>query len=259
MGLVLGSGGARGMAHVGVIKSLVKNKVPIDLIVGSSVGAFFGGLYAVGRNLNKLEEVAGGLTNGEIMKILADPTWGGGLVKGGKTLEYLKKIFAEVEIQNLTLPFCAVATDIITAKPVLFRKGNLAEAIRASISIPLMYEPVRYKNAVLVDGGVSCPVPVETAKDMGADLVIAVNLDGVYFSGNNQKNSHIGSTIDVLRDSYFALRYNLAMKEIAGAAVVIEPTMKFVEDFDFVGGRDAIKVGEKATEAEMTKIKKLLY
>jgi len=151
-----------------------------------------------------------------------------------------------------------VATDMVTAEPVIFNKGDAASAIRASISVPLVYAPVLLDKQLLVDGGVSYPVPVEVVQKMGAEIIIAVNLDGVYFSERNHKKDHSISTIDVLKDSYFALRYNLAKKEVRGADVVIEPEMKYVRDFDFIKGMEAIVEGEKATEKVMTRIKKLL-
>ena len=257
--LVLGSGGARGLAHVGVIKTLLKNNIPIDMIVGSSSGALVGGLFASWGNIERLEKMVRGVTYKDLASVLVDPTWGGGLIKGEKTLDYLKKLFIDNEkIENLSIPFAAVATDVNTAESVVFSKGDIAEAVRASISVPLVYSPVLTGGRLLVDGGVSCPVPVEVARNMGADVIIAVNLDGVYFSGDNNKVSLSSSTIVILKDSYFALRYNLAKKEVREADVVIEPSMKYIADFDFVGGVKAIDEGQRATEKKLGEIKKLL-
>ncbi len=256
--LVLGSGGARGLAHIGVIKALIKHNVPIDLIVGSSSGALIGGLFASWGNIDVLEKMVRGVTYKDLAEVLVDPTFGGGLIKGGKTLEYLKKVFNGDKIENLKIPFAAVATDVNTAETVVFSRGDVSEAVRASVSVPLVYSPVLVGQRLLVDGGVSSPVPVEVAKKMGADVIIAVNLDGVYFSGNNNKSGVSSSTIEILKDSYFALRFNLANKEVSGADVVIEPEMKYVTDFDFVRGVEAIDAGEKATEKAMKKIKSLL-
>ncbi|MFZ3068860.1 MAG: patatin-like phospholipase family protein [Microgenomates group bacterium] len=258
VGLVLGSGGARGLAHIGVIKTLLKNKVPIDFIVGSSSGALVGGLFASWGRVDDLEEMVRGVTYKDLAKVLVDPTWGGGLIKGEKTLEFLKKLFNGEKIEDLKIPFAAVATDMGTAETVIFSKGGLAEAIRASVSVPLVYSPVLTEGRLLVDGGVSSPVPVEVAKNMGAEIIIAVNLDGVYFSGKNYRRGFSSSTIDILKNSYFALRYNLAKKEVRGADVVIEPVMEYIEDFDFIRGKEAIEIGEKATEKVMGRIKKLL-
>lgn len=258
VGLVLGSGGARGLAHVGVIKTLLKYDIPIDLIVGSSSGALVGGLYASWKDINKLEGFVREVTIKDVADVLVDPTWGGGLIKGGKTLEFLERLFDGGKIEDLKIPFAAVATDVNSAEEVVFESGDVASAVRASISVPLVYSPVLYEGRLLVDGGVSCPVPVEVAKKMGADIIIAVNLDSVYFSGGNHKGKLNGSTIDVLKDSYFALRYNLAKKEVGGADIVIEPQMNYVEDFDFIKGKEAIGAGEKAAEEMIKRIKKLL-
>ncbi|HSV94435.1 MAG TPA: patatin-like phospholipase family protein, partial [Spirochaetia bacterium] len=214
VGLVLGSGGARGLAHIGVIKALVNNNIPIDLIVGSSSGALIGGLFASWGEIGDLEKMARGITYKDIAEVLIDPTWNGGLIKGNKTIEYLRNIFDDKKIEDLKIPFAAVATDVNTAETVVFDRGDMVTAVRASVSVPLVYSPVQVKGRLLVDGGVSCPVPVEIAKKMGAEVIIAVNLDGVYFSGNNHKVRLLSSTIDVLKDSYFALRYNLAKKEM---------------------------------------------
>lgn len=256
--LVLGSGGARGMAHIGVIKALIKNKIRVDLIVGSSVGALIGGMFALNGESDRLEELVKELTYKDLIDVLVDPTWKDGLVKGNKTLEYLKQIYDNKNFEDLTIPFAAVATDLHSAETIVFSKGNLAEAVRASISVPLIYSPVIFDKSVLVDGGVSSPVPVEIAKEMGAEIIIAVNLDGVYFSKTNRIKGKNKSTIDILKDSYFALRYNLAKKEVKEADIIIEPEMPFVADFDFVKGIEAIKIGESATDVLMPKIKALV-
>jgi NTE family protein len=260
VGLVLGSGGARGLAHIGVIKAMVNNKIPIDLIVGSSAGALMGGLYASWKAVDELEKLATELTIKDLAEVLVDLGWGGGLIKGGKTLEFLKKKFNGEKIENLKIPFAAVATDIHTGEEVVFREGDVAEAVRASISVPLFYTPVVYNGRTLVDGGVSCPVPVEVAIQMGADIVIAVNLDSVYFSRENRGDGEKinKSTVDILKDSYFALRYNLAKKEVREANVVIEPEMEYIHDFDFTKGEKIITAGERAVEKELSRIKRLL-
>jgi NTE family protein len=258
VGLVLGSGGARGVAHVGVIKTLLKHNVPIDLIVGSSSGAMVGGMLAMGKEIGDIEELVNKVSFRDVIKILADPVSGGGLVRGNRTLDYLKNIFGERQFEEMKTPFAAVATDVNSAEAVVLSRGSVAEAVRASMSVPLIYAPVKYNKYLLVDGGVSCPVPVEIAKEMGAEIVIAVNLDGVYFSGDNSKNSVAGSTLSILKNSYLALRYNLAKKEVREAEVVIEPIMKYVSSFNFSGTKEMIAAGEEAVEREIGRIKKLL-
>lgn len=256
--LVLGSGGARGLAHIGVIKSLVKNGVPIDMIVGSSSGALIGALYALWKDIDRVEEITKGVTLKDLAGVLMDPSFGGGLVKGDRTMNFFKKYFEDKKIEEMKIEFEAVATDVNTAERVVFDRGSIIEAIRASISIPLVYSPIENNKRVLVDGGVSCPVPVEVAKERGAEVVIAVNLDGIYFLDNAKKNSPSSSVIEVLKNSYFALRYNLAKKEVKEADVLIEPVMKFIGDFDFIKGKEAIEAGELATDKLVHRIKKLV-
>jgi NTE family protein len=251
VGLALGSGGAKGVAHVGVIKSLLKNGIPIDFIAGSSAGAFVGALFASRGDVSELEKMIREISYKDLGNIFGDPVLNGGLIKGERTLTYLRQLFDGEKIEDLRIPFSAVMTDIKTAETV-------AEAVRASISVPLVYSPVMLQGSLMVDGGVSSPVPVEVAREMGADVVIAVNLDGVYFSERKDKDDFSGSTIGVLKNSYFALRYNLSKKEVAGAEIVIEPQLKNIGEFNFVGSTDGIIVGEEATDREIQRIKKLL-
>ena len=258
VGLALGSGGARGLAHVGVIKTLLKNEVPIDMIAGSSSGALIGGFFAATGRTEKIEEIVDGVTYKDLVGVLVDPSWGAGLIKGEKTEKFLRNYLGEKKIEELKTPFAAVATEVKTAEKVVFKKGDLVTAIRASISIPLVYEPFVKEGKILVDGGVSYPVPVEVVKEMGAEVVIAVNLDGVYFWQKDKGFKKYPSSIEVLKDSYFALRYNLAKKEIATAEAVIEPKMEYVSDFDFVQGKKAIEAGEAAAAEQMAKIKSLI-
>lgn len=258
VGLALGSGGARGLAHVGVIKILQKNGVPIDMIAGSSSGALIGGFYALSGKTDELERIIEGVTYKDLMKVLVDPSLGAGLIKGRRTEDFLREHLGETSIEDMNIPFASVATDVKTAQKVVFDKGDLVTAIRASISIPLMYEPFVNKGTVLVDGGVSYPVPVEVVKEMGADIVIAVNLDGVYFWNKDSSFKKYPSSIEILKDSYFALRYNLAKKEVLTADVVIEPEMEYVSDFDFVKGKKIVEAGEQATIKQLRKIKDLV-
>jgi len=256
VGLVLGSGGARGLAHIGVIKGLLKHGVKIDIIAGSSAGALIGGLFAAKGNIEDIEKMANSLNYKDLLGIFSDPVWGMGLIKGQKALEYLRKYIGDVKIEDLAMPFAAVATDINTAETVVLSKGELANAIRASGSIPLVFEPYKAGERLLVDGGVSSPVPVDIARNMGADVIIAVNLDSVYFLQDNRKE--IGSSkTEVFKNSYFLLRYHLAKKEVRDADIVIEPQIPYVNDLAFVHGENLIQGGLMAVEKEIEKIRRL--
>lgn len=175
--LVLGSGGARGLAHIGVIHWLEENDFTICSIVGCSIGALVGGIYAAGK-LNEFEQWVRAITKIDIVT-LADLSWGkGGLVKGDKIINTLIDIVGDQLIEDLPIPFTAVATDVKSHREVWIKSGKLFDAIRASISIPLFFTPFHYKGIDLIDGGVLNPVPIAPTFSDVTDLTIAVNLGG---------------------------------------------------------------------------------
>jgi NTE family protein len=176
--LVLGSGGARGLAHIGVIKWLVDNDYQIKSISGSSIGALIGGIYASG-NLDKYEEWVCGINKIDIISLL-DIAWkSNGLVRGDKIINTLVELLGDQLIEDLPLSFTAVASDIKHEKEVWINSGSLFEAIRASISMPLFFTPVRRNGALLIDGGVLNPMPIAPTFGDQTDLIIAVSLGGV--------------------------------------------------------------------------------
>ncbi|MCK5847335.1 MAG: patatin-like phospholipase family protein [Bacteroidales bacterium] len=175
--LVLGSGGARGLAHIGVIKWLEDNDFEIKSISGCSIGALIGGVYAAGK-LDQLEAWLVSLTKTDIASLL-DFSWGnGGIFKGDKIINTLVRFLEDIKIENLSIPFTAVATDINTEKEVWINTGSLFDAIRASVSLPLFFTPVKNGESVLIDGGVLNPVPIAPTFNDDTDLTIAVNLGG---------------------------------------------------------------------------------
>jgi len=175
--LVLGSGGARGLAHIGVIHWLEGNGYVIRSISGSSIGALIGGIYAAGR-LDEYEQWVRAITKLHIIKLL-DLSWGtSGLVKGDKIINTLVGLVGKQLIEDLPIHFTAVATDLKGQKEVWIKSGGLFDAIRASMSIPLFFTPFRHNGVDLIDGGVLDPVPVAPTIGDGTDLTIAVNLGG---------------------------------------------------------------------------------
>ncbi len=174
--LVLGSGGARGLAHIGVIHWLEEHGYHIQSISGCSMGALIGGIYAAGK-LNQYEEWVRSVTRRDIMALL-DLTWDrGGLVRGDKLIDTLIDLVGDVHIEDLPIHFTAVATDLHSQKEVWINSGRLFDAIRASIAIPLLFTPFKYRGHVLVDGGVLNPVPIAPAFHDNADMTLAVNLN----------------------------------------------------------------------------------
>jgi NTE family protein len=175
--LVLGSGGARGMAHIGVIRLLEENHFKIRSIAGCSIGALIGGIYAAGY-LNEFEQWVRAITKIDMVTLL-DISWEkNGLVKGDKFINTLIDLVGEQLIEELPIPYTAVATDVKGQREIWIKSGSLFDAIRASISIPLLFTPFKYNGVELIDGGVLNPVPIAPTFGDETDLVIAVNLSG---------------------------------------------------------------------------------
>ncbi|MCK4427933.1 MAG: patatin-like phospholipase family protein, partial [candidate division Zixibacteria bacterium] len=176
VGLALGSGAARGLAHIGVLKVLEENKIPIDFIAGTSMGALIGATYAAGLDVEQIEEIACN-TDWKLTARLFLPTLPrSGFVEGKRIKDFLKALMGDPNIDTLKVPFAVVATDLLTGEEIVIHKGSLVEAVRASISIPVIFTPVRHQNRFLVDGGLVNPVPTSVAAKMGVDVIIAVNV-----------------------------------------------------------------------------------
>ena len=174
IGLALGSGSARGWAHIGVIRALEKAVVRPDIVCGTSIGALVGAAYAAGE-LDRLEQFAVGLGIKDVIGLM-DVSLAGGVLKGDRLMEFFRRGFQDRDIDALRVPFAAVATSLRTGAEVWLRRGSTLDAVRASIAMPGLFAPVRGNGSLLVDGGLVNPVPVSLARAMGADLVIAVDL-----------------------------------------------------------------------------------
>lgn len=178
IGLALGSGSARGWAHIGVIRELLRLEIVPDLICGSSVGALVGAVYVSGH-LDMLESWAQGLTNREIIRYLdLGLLRGGGVVEGKRLMDFFRNKIGDIDIEDLPRPFASVATDFATGQEIWIRDGSLWEAVRVSIALPGIFTPATREKQLLVDGGLVNPVPVSLSRAMGAEFVIAVNLNG---------------------------------------------------------------------------------
>ena len=175
VGLALGSGSARGWAHIGVIRALEEAGVRPELVCGTSIGALVGAAYAAGE-LERLESWVLGLQIKDVAG-LADVSLSAGLLKGDRLMQFFRSNFADLPIEQLGVPFAAVATSLQTGAEVWLRSGSTLDAVRASIALPGIFTPVRWEGSLLVDGGLANPVPVSLARAMGADIVIAVDLN----------------------------------------------------------------------------------
>jgi len=174
IGLALGSGSARGVSHIGVIRGLQEAKINIDVICGSSIGSLVGGAFAAGK-LDIVEEIVRGLSWSEFLRFMELPLPRSGLIDGDKIAQYMRDKLSDVNIEDLPIPFGAVATDLTSGQEVWLQKGSLINAIRASISMPGMFTPLKRDGMLLADGGLVNPVPVSLCRALGAQIVIGVN------------------------------------------------------------------------------------
>ncbi len=260
IGLALGSGGAKGLAHIGVLKALEKEGIKIDYIAGTSIGSLIGAYYAANPQIEKLEEFVFSLNRRSGFKLF-DPVLKGGIIKGDKIGLLIDEILKDATFDNLRIPFAAVATDMKSAEEVIIKEGDLAKAVRASISVPPVFPTVTYNKRSLGDGGLSDPVPVEVVRSMGADIVIAINVESAYFY-EPVKKVPILARIPMF--SVNILRHNLTFHSLKNADIVISPSspntglVGWKYFFDNKKAESIIKAGEKAAEKALPEIEELL-
>ncbi len=257
--LALGAGGSKGLSHIGVIKTLEKHGIVPDIIVGSSIGALIGGLYATGKTITEIEEIAVNTNWQQLIPLFFDPDLKRGILKGNKLRAYIQRLIGEGSFASTRIQFGAVATDMTDAKAVCLTSGDFAAALRASISVPIILHPEIIDNKIYVDGGLSVPVPAEFARDMGADIVIGVNLfedyQGLIIDTKYSMNAVSLKSTDVL------IHY-LARENVKHADVVISPHVGaatlFNKFFTRAGTQEIIAEGENAMEAQIPFLKMLI-
>jgi len=219
IGLALGSGSARGLAHLGVIRAIEDAGIEVDFIAGTSMGALIGAIHAAGK-LDELEATFLAFDWRKTVSFFDIVLPKSGLLDGAKISELVRTHIHTDTIEALPIPFAAVATDIVSGEEVVIRSGDVIEAVRASISVPGIFTPVRSNGHVLVDGGLTNPVPVSTARAMGADIVIAVDLNHEIIAGKNMKplltTGNAGSAEDSSSGMFsrWVDNYRLSMKDI---------------------------------------------
>lgn len=281
VGLALGSGSARGWAHIGVIRVLERAGIRPDVVGGSSIGALVGAAYAAGE-LDRFEQWVCGLGIRDVVAFM-DVSLIGGLFKGERLMEFFRRNFVDRPIDRLTIPFAAVATDLQTGAEVWLREGSTVEAVRASIAMPGLFTPVFRERHLLVDGGLVNPVPVSLARAMGAEIVIAVDLSsdmvGRRLASTVQPDapaSQVGewlqklqdnlsalmparpsdeprppSMLDVVTSSLNIMQVRISRSRMAGEPpdAIVTPRLAHLELLDFHRGNEAIEEGRRAAEA----------
>jgi len=251
--LVLGGGAARGFAHVGVIRALEQEKVPIDLVVGTSVGSLIGAIYAADLDSFDLEWTAFKLEKDDLFDYgVITAVMGMGAAKGDKLEEFVRSHVKVQNIEDLKLPFAAVATDLNWGAKVVLDRGPLARAVRASSSIPGVFQPVQHMGKLLVDGGVTDNIPISVARAKGADIVVAVDIS------ENVGNTRITNLVDVLLQAtniMFALNVEHSKKD---ADILIAPAVGDVGMLDFTQKKRCMQAGIAAARAAVPQIRQAI-
>ncbi|MGB5938894.1 MAG: patatin-like phospholipase family protein [Rhodanobacter sp.] len=246
IGLALGGGAAKGFAHIGVIKMLEASGIHPDVVAGTSAGSVVGALYASGMDAFALQQTAFGLDEAKIRDVRL---FSGGLVQGQALQDYVNQLLHKQPIEQLKLPFAAVATELETGARTVFVRGNTGRAVRASSSIPGVFEPVEIHGKHYVDGGVVSPIPIDAARQLGADFVIAVDISAAPDGSNPQ------GMMNILGQSLTIMGRQLAAQESARADVVIRPDLAGIGPTDFEQKNKAILAGEKAALAAIPAIR----
>jgi NTE family protein len=243
--LVLGAGASKGFAHIGVLKVLESNKIPVHMIVGTSAGSFVGSLYAYGYNAFQLQKMAIAIEKGDIADLSIPDN---GFIKGELLEGYINKTVKNSSMEKLRIPFYAVATNIQNGQEVVFGTGNTGKAVRASCSIPGIFRPVKISGQMYVDGGVVSPVAVDAARKIGADVIIAVDISA------DVDNTQPESTIETILQSISIMYSKISNAQLSKADVVIKPKVGYIGSADFDKRHEAIIEGEKAAIEALPKI-----
>lgn len=270
VGLALGGGSARGLAHLGIIDVLIEAGIRIDVVSGTSIGAIAGAGFAAGRH-QEMKEFALSLDVRRLISLfeLSLPVYG--LIDGSRIAETFTRTIGVERIEDMDIPFCAVCCDTKTGERVLLKRGRLESALRASIAIPGMFKPVRIRGKVLVDGGLADPIPVRAAREMGADVVIAVDLNHYVLDRPEVKRGRLVTALErrVLGEygipdvfntglqSVFILMKNLSAANLRRDRpdVVLRPRIGDIGFLEYHRGREAIEMGRKCAAESLDPIR----
>lgn len=254
--LALGSGGAKGFAHIGVLKAFEEAGIKFDIITGSSMGAIVGACYSLGVTSEELEKRAVELTTGEILDFKIPNTYG--FIKGNKAEKAIRNLInfgdKEPKFADCKIPFACVAADIATGELISIKEGNLIPAVRASFSICGVFRPVDIDGRKLLDGGIFCRVPVYLAREMGADIVIAIDCIGKSKAVDMENYKYT----DTIGRIFNLMDYKISKPELESADVLISLEQPTVSAIRVKNIADGIAVGYKETKKNIAKIKRVI-
>ena len=251
LGLALGGGAARGFAHVGVIQVLEEAGIQPELVVGTSAGSLVAALYASGKTSAQLKRVAETMEEAEITDWMM-PILNRGALRGDALARYVNSQVGGKLIEQMKLPLGIVATDLHSGDPVLFRRGNTGSAVRASSAVPAVFQPVKIGNREYVDGGLVAPVPVKQARDMGANVVIAVDIS------SDPEGNPADDTFQILMQTFNIMGKSLNSVLLKDADLVVKPALMGVKSADFAARRKSIEAGREAMLKQLPRLKEIM-
>jgi len=248
----LGAGAARGFAHLGVLKVLIDEKIPVHMVAGTSIGSVFGALYAVGADIKMLIDFSSQLKQ----NFFIDPSVSKmGLVRGRKVHALIKLLTHNKKFEDLKLPLYVVAVDIENGKKVIFESGSIADAVRASISIPGIFEPFNLGGRLYVDGAVLDRIPADVVRSKGADIVLAVD---VKLSKEMSGQHKVENIFDVVFQSFDLMEKEIAKHCILDADIIIKPNVGHISAASFDRAKECIELGQEAAYRALPAIKSIL-
>ena len=250
-GLALGGGAARGFAHVGVIQVLEEAGIKPDFVVGTSAGSLVAAFYASGKNGAQLQQLSETMDEATITDWTI-PLMGRGMMRGDALARYVNNKTGNQKIEDLPMPLGVVATDLHTGQGVLFQRGDLGTAVRASSSVPSVFEPVKIGTREFVDGGLVSPVPVRFARQMGAEFVLAVDIS------STPENAKTGDMFQILMQTFTIMGKSINTFELREADVVVRPALGTVGSAEFSARRKSIEAGRASMLAALPKVRAAL-
>lgn len=247
--VVLGAGAAKGFAHIGVLKVLESHRIPVHMVVGSSVGSLVGSLYAYGYSPYELQTIAFAISKDDVADYTIPDN---GFIKGEKLESFVNNKVKYTTIDKFKIPFYAVATNIQTGEEMVFGRGNTGRAVRASCSIPGVFNPVMIGDKAYVDGGVISPVAIDVARKFGADVVIVVDIS------SSLSSTIPTGTFETIMQAVEIMHNKMSIIQLKNADIVIKPKVGNIGSSDFTKRHEAIMEGEKAAAEAIPAINQIL-
>jgi len=251
LGLALGGGAARGFAHIGVLQVLEEEGIKPTLVVGTSAGSVVASFYASGKTGQQLQWLADSMDESQFTD-WANPFTGRGMLRGEALGKYINSQLNGMKIEDMKMPLGIVATDLRTGDGILFRRGDVATAVRASSAVPSVFEPVQIGGKDYVDGGLVSPVPVRYARQMGAEVVLAIDIS------SRPEDAKTTDMLKVLLQTFSIMGKSISQLELAQADVVVRPALPDVGSTEFSARKKSIEAGRAAMKQALPQLKALL-